>query len=393
MSEVVLRGIAWDHPRGIGAVAATAAAFEATPSGFKVEWVPQSLAGFGFTPLESLCREFDLLLIDHPHVGELAASHLVALDEHLPTDFLADQDANSVGPSHRSYRYREHQWALAVDAAAQVAVYRPDLLTDVPRSWSDVFALADALPPHSIGLPMCWIDSFCNLLTICANSSGNAFYSPDGGFDRYVLESALETLDALTRVVHPGSLSLDPPRTLDMMASGDEIVYVPLLFGYVNYAQTGFRPHQLRFGAIPSAGEQPTGSLLGGAGLAVSANSQQREAAIAYAAFVASSDVQRGAYLDGGGQPGHRSAWLDGRANSLSGNFFADTLETLDRAYLRPRLAEAPHFIDAQAEIGRILAAAVECGDRLTGLAGAIVDCERTFAKASDDGVTHAAVE
>jgi multiple sugar transport system substrate-binding protein len=42
-------------------------------------------------------------------------------------------------------------------------------------------------------------------------------------------------------------------------------------------------------------------------------------------------------YALSGGQPGHRQAWLDPALNQLCGNFFLDTLPTLDDAYLRPR--------------------------------------------------------
>ena len=50
-----------------------------------------------------------------------------------------------VGPSLASYRYDGHIWALPVDAAAQVAVSRPDLMqrlgAEVPRTWEDVIRL------------------------------------------------------------------------------------------------------------------------------------------------------------------------------------------------------------------------------------------------------------
>ena len=80
----------------------------------------------------------------------------------------------------------------------------------------------------------------------------------------------------------------------------------------------------------------PSGTL-GGAGLAVSASSAHAEEACAYAAFTASPEIQRTIYVDGGGQPGHRAAWTDDRANEETGGFFRDTLDALDAAYLRPR--------------------------------------------------------
>jgi multiple sugar transport system substrate-binding protein len=60
--------------------------------------------------------------------------------------------------------------------------------------------------------------------------------------------------------------------------------------------------------------------------------------------------VQRGPYVDGGGQPGHRSAWTDERANAATGGFFADTLAAVDAAFLRPR---HDGFLSFQDEAGR----------------------------------------
>jgi multiple sugar transport system substrate-binding protein len=122
------------------------------------------------------------------------------------------------------------------------------------------------------------------------------------------------------------------------MSETDEIAYVPLLFGYSNYARPGFRPNLIRFTGVPTTdGAESRGGILGGAGLAISAHTKHPEVAAAYAAFVASPDVQKGVYFASGGQPGHRAAWLDDAVNAASSNFFLDTLDNLDRAYLRPR--------------------------------------------------------
>jgi multiple sugar transport system substrate-binding protein len=59
----------------------------------------------------------------------------------LPKRFLEQQKLQTAGPSFRSYTYGGHQWALAVDAAAQVSAYRPDLLRHPPTTWPDVLTL------------------------------------------------------------------------------------------------------------------------------------------------------------------------------------------------------------------------------------------------------------
>jgi multiple sugar transport system substrate-binding protein len=137
------------------------------------------------------------------------------------------------------------------------------------------------------------------------------------------------------------------------MSTTDEIAFVPLLFGYSNYGRPGFRPKIVRFGGVPTTGGgEPRGGILGGAGVAISARTRYPEAAAAYAAFVASPEVQRGVYFDGGGQPGHRAAWLDAGVNVASSDFFADTLANLDRAFLRPRYNG---FMAAQEHSGELV--------------------------------------
>ena len=52
---------------------------------------------------------------------------------------------------------------------------------------------------------------------------------------------------------------------------------------------------------------------------------------------MARPEVQRTIYVQGGGQPGHRSAWTDEAVNAAAGGFFRATLGTLDAALPRPR--------------------------------------------------------
>ena len=69
------------------------------------------------------------------------------------------------------------------------------------------------------------------------------------------------------------------------------------------------------------------------------------EQALAYAEFVACPRIQKTLYAQSGGQPSHRAAWLDPILNAATNNFFANTLPTLDAAWVRPRF---PGFIQFQ---------------------------------------------
>ena len=345
MPSIELRGISWDHPRGHDCMVATAKAYQAEHPEIRIVWSTRSLQDFADFPVQKLAESYDLLVIDHPFVGFAADDGcLLPLDEWLGHDFLADQAANSVGPSHRSYQYGGHQWALATDAAGHVSAYRPDLIEEVgglPQTWDDVLAMAEKRRGQERGRvanPLIPIDALMSFCSICDAAGEPPFQEPDHVVGRATGRQALGMLRALREAAHPESLRRNPPRTLDLMSTTDEIAYVPLLFGYSNYGRAGFRPHIVRFTGVPTIdGGEPRGGILGGAGVAISARTERPEAAAAYVAFVASPDVQRGVYFDGGGQPGHRAAWLDARVNAASSDFFQDTLDSLDRAYLRPR--------------------------------------------------------
>lgn len=340
---VHLRGITWNHPRGLAPLQATAAEFQRLNPGVSITWDVRTLKEFGDFPLEPLCQKYDLIILDHPFIGTGAGKRLVLpLDEWLPAAFLADQAQNTVGPSNRSYIWGGRQWALAVDAAAQVSAYRPDLVSRlgvaVPRTWDDVFRLARSLPPgYAVGMPLVPTDAVCSFISLCANLSPDEFWSEGAGIDPAVGTAALAVLERLKPLLHARSLDSNPPTMLDRAAQTDEIVYVPLAFGYSNYSRLGYVPNLLHFTNVPSHGAEPRGALVGGVGLGISAFCVHKEEAVAYAGYVASGEIQSGLYVENGGQPGHRSAWVSATVNARTNGYFHSTLKTLDLGYLRPR--------------------------------------------------------
>jgi multiple sugar transport system substrate-binding protein len=147
----------------------------------------------------------------------------------------------------------------------------------------------------------------------------------------------LALLQRLTAASPPEALTWNPILLLEHMAEADDVVYCPVLFGYSNYSRPGFRRHLVCFRPVPSAGLGPRGGVIGGAGLGISSNCKDVEAARDYAMYVASADIQSTLYVESGGQPGHRVAWCDPTANALACGYFEETLPGLDAGYLRPR--------------------------------------------------------
>ncbi len=331
----VLTGMTWEHARGYGSVVAAAAAYREVRPDVEVHWEFRSLQAFADHPIETLVERYDLLVIDHPHIPHAAERGLFApLDGVGHDQELAMLATQSVGRSFESYSHRGHQWGLATDAAAQVAAYRPDLISEPPRDWPAVLELARAGKVLWPGKP---IDAFSSLVTLSSNAGGQ----PMNGDGLFLPEeealAALEILHELAANVPADNLSLNPIQVADALTAGDRFAYSPLLFGYTNYARAGFRANRLRYVDIPSGRRGVAGSLLGGAGIAVSARSNSMAAAIDHAFWLASAPVQAGVYFDGGGQPGNSVAWDDDRTNEQTLDFFRGTRATLEGAYLRPR--------------------------------------------------------
>lgn len=336
---IVLNGITWDHSRGLLPVVATAQRFHELHPEVEITWEKRSLQAFGDFPVERLAGDYDLLVIDHPFAGAVARHGvLLPLEQHLPAAFLEDQAANSVGPSHASYGIDGCHYALAIDAAAPVASWRPDLLERdglmVPRDWSELLALVRR---GRVALPGVPIDTFIHFMSLAVSGGGTL-----GADGRFVGEEAgrlaLARLRELTVLCPPEVFTWNPIRTYEALASHGGLAYCPFAFGYNNYARPGYAAHALRFGdPVALDGKEPLRTILGGTGLAVSARCAHRETALAYAMFTAGAQIQRTLYAASGGQPGHRSAWLDEQVNGAAGGFFRDTLGAHDRAFLRPR--------------------------------------------------------
>lgn len=339
----ILRGITWEHARGYGSVAAAAREYRHVAPDVEVRWDQRSLQSFADQPLEALVEQYDLLIIDHPHIPLAAEAGLFArLDGTGHDAELAQLAAQSVGASHASYAHCGGQWALATDAAAQVAAYRPDLLAEPPRDWQGVLELAEQ---GRVLWPYKPVDAFSSLVTVAAGNGEEAMRTPGRFLTADALAQAMDVLRRLAALVPEANSAWNPIQAADALSAGSRFAYVPLMFGYTNYSRAGFRSHRIRFVDIPSSRSGVRGSLLGGAGVAVSARTPHRDQAIDHAFWLDSPAVQEGVYYDAGGQPGNAVAWDSDRTNADSLDFFRGTRATLEGAYVRPR---SRHYIELQ---------------------------------------------
>ena len=343
-----LKGMTWSHPRGYDPMIACSALYK-REKGVEIEWDKRSLQDFESYPVEELARAYDLIVIDHPHVGQITKEGcLEPLDiEGREAEYDALARA-SVGQSFPSYNWQGRQWGFPIDAATQVQAIREDLANPA-ETWDDVLELAEQggvllplRPPHTL---MTFYTLCANLATPCATSGDSLIDPRKGG-------RAFDMMAELTALIDPACFDMDPIAVFERMAAEDDtIACCPYIYGYVNYAMNGFRPNVLTFTNIPEAGILgPAGSALGGTGIAVSAFSKQRSAAIDFAYWIASGDIQKGLYAASGGQAGHAAAWEDDTANAATGDFYRGTRETYEAAWVRPRYDGYMGFQQAASE-------------------------------------------
>jgi multiple sugar transport system substrate-binding protein len=361
--EVTLKGLTWDHPRGYSPLIKGAPEYEALHPGLRIHWDRRTLREFGEAPIEQYLDRYDLIIMDHPFVG-FAAAHdvLVELGNYLTDAEKAAFARDSAGPSWDSYRYANKIWALPVDAATQVASYRPDLLSQLsaapPRTFDEVLRLGHKARASGkfLAVAACPVDAISLFFTLTANLGHPIAENADPFVSDAVAKEALDRMHALIAIAHPNSTAWNPIHVYDQMAVSPDIVYCPWAYGYSNYSRR-HNPIPLKFADAPAAGNRGcAGTQLGGTGVAVSKQSPHRNAAVLYAKWLAGENRQRGAYFQQGGQPASLAAWTDPQIDSEAGGFFSGTLETLRTAYVRPRFDGFVRFFEAAGiEINRFL--------------------------------------
>ena len=341
---IKLKGITWDHARGYDPLIASSELYF-KEKGIQVDWQKRSLTNFGDQSLEALSKQFDLIIMDHPHVGVAEASQcLMPLNDLVPANILNELKISSAGPSFESYHYHEKQWALPIDAAMQCASYRADLMVNdsLPNTWEEVFALAKTLASKKlyIGMALCPTDCLCSFLSLTAQ-----FGSPIRENNELLVEpsvgiKALSILRTMRDVFHPKALDWNPIALYDYMAEQNDIAYSPLAFCYTNYSRAGFRKNILKYHTAPEINNV----VLGGAGIAITSSCSNVQEAAHYAAWICSDVVQSTIYVNAQGQPGNIAAWENKQANVITNNFFTNTMASLTNACLRPRYQGWPKF-------------------------------------------------
>jgi multiple sugar transport system substrate-binding protein len=338
MKNLLLRGITWNHSRALPPLVAAAQRFEEHHPNVRILWEKRSLHEFGHTSLAELAHAFDLIVVDHPMMGE-AEDVLVNLRPMLSSADWDNLEADSTGKSFDSYIYEDALYALPIDAAAPAASCRMDLLEavglQVPTNWGELLDLARRKLARMPGFPA---DLFLNFMGMCVSRGSPVAAGDRELFDRTIALQCLEELRELASTMPSVIYDWNPIALYEQMASTDEFAYCPFAYSYNNYSRAGFAARPLRFSlpvSLPCGAVMQT--VLGGTGLAISTSCRAPELALDYSLYVAGTTCQSTLYGLSGGQPARRSAWQNPVLNQLTDGFFERTLPGIETAYVRPR--------------------------------------------------------
>ena len=357
MSQTVqLTGIAWDHSRALPPLVATAQRYEESHRGVRIHWQKRTLDEFGHMPIDVLAQKFDLIVIDHPWAGFCFENNLVHdLAKITPPEKLTELKQNSIGPTFESYVWQNKVLALPIDAATPAPSWRPDLLeragVQPPQTWAEAVALARR---KLAVIPGFNADLFLHFVMLVKALGAEPCADHEKIAPRDIMRRAAELLHELTEPMPREIFEMNPILVAERMTTTNDFAWNAFAYTYNNYACPHFAAKPLRFGNLLSL--EPGGprlrSVLGGTGIAISANCKNVSAALDYALFVASGDVQKGIYVHAGGQPSHRAAWDDRLADDLCGGFFKGTRNTQSEAIVRPRYSG---YVALQTDGGKAL--------------------------------------
>ncbi|MGY4476310.1 extracellular solute-binding protein [Bradyrhizobium sp. USDA 3364] len=342
-------GLTWDHPRGYQALDAAAKLLDVRAT--TLLWERQPLEGFESHPIGELASRYDLLVLDHPHIGEaVALDCLLPLEAVFSGEQIATWSKHSIGHAMASYAWQGQHWAMPLDVATQVMALRRDLVDGAaPQSWPEVVDLSRKQP---VALSVAGPHIFLCLMSIAVASgeepgAGDLFLSDD------TFVAALALLEELYRRSPDWTRRLNPIGLLEAMSTRDDLALVPLVYGYVNYTRPLPDRRPIAFADAPAGASGRHGSVLGGTGIAITRRARPDRALLDHLAWLMSADVQRGFIPLHGGQPSHREAWSDVAVNRASGRFYASTFATTEQAFVRPRFDGYIAFQNRAADILR----------------------------------------
>jgi multiple sugar transport system substrate-binding protein len=357
---VTIKALTWDHPRGYNALAAASKRDEVIAAGLDIQWEKQPLEGFESHPIADLCERYDLVVIDHPHVGEaIAANCLRSLESVYGDDVISELGAASIGPSLASYQDEGR----------------------LPETWDQVLDLSTKT--GKVALSLAGPHAALSFLSIAAAyGEAPAEADPDILVSAQTGEAVYELMTELASRSPASVRDKNPIGILGHMAREQDVVLCPLVYGYVNYSAPN-HGDKITFANAPrrTPGGRP-GSTLGGTGIAISRRCNPSPELKSHLLWLMSREAQI-AFIPGhDGQPSRRDAWHDAGVNDRWGRFYESTAETLESAYVRPR---HDGYIAFQSKASALLREAFEARSPAANVLGRLQDLYQAHRRAGDE--------
>ena len=243
-------GITWDHERGRDPLLATAERVRGRDAGSASPGTCARCRASRMRSIPDLAQRYDLLVLDHPHIGEIVPTGaLLPLDELLDAAFIADQAPTRSGRATR-----------ATSGTATSGRSRSTLPgTSAPTGPTCSSASAPGCPRRgttsgsSTRRPAAGharlasaskaVDTLATWLTLRRTPAS----SPTPDEERLAARATWRSSSS-RRSRRLAEMPAPPTRSpgtrsslLEHMATADDVVYCPILFGYSNYSRPGFR--------------------------------------------------------------------------------------------------------------------------------------------------------
>ena len=342
-----LQGITWEHKRAVEPLKALNLAFKKQRPDVEIVWAMRPLSGFEFDPIDQLAIKNDLIIYDHPFCGTVQTTGcLLSLTQTIE---IAGGSASYVGPSMESYYYGGGIWAVPVDAACQVAAFRPDLLAhldqEIPLTWDDACQLAEKCRSRGLTAVIGFngVHALMTFFSLCANL-GQPFATDNRGpiENNSAIPEALAQMRRFLGLCRAPVLDWNSIELQEQLSSSDELVYCPAVYGFSTYGEDD-RQNKLAFAPFPGLSDSNSyaGSTIGGAGLGISSrvldDPDKYEAALAYSSLAASKQVQSSVFARHHGQPASIDAWYEDDIDLAFNGFFSSTRATIEHSWIRPR--------------------------------------------------------
>ena len=198
-----------------------------------------------------------------------------------------------------------------------------------------------------VAVPAIPIDMLMNFYSFCIAHGQAPFANEEEVIDSETGVAAIETMKELYALVDKKMFTCNPIAVAELMSSTDDYWYCPFAYCYSNYSRTGYAKKVLHYTDVVSLNGKKLQTTIGGTGLAVSAFSKHKEAAMDFTAmgsigrnasvhYMCSMAASRVIVLHG----------LDAEANHLTHDFFTNVLPVMDNGYVRPRYNGYLHFQD-----------------------------------------------